>query len=169
MESDELAPLVTWIRRRSLFIQRTRHLLRDQQEEVNMGTTNLTTSSQGRTIAYWVTTLLLALECLAGGIMGGLQRPPFLGIMKHLGYPDYVMTIIGVWYVLGGTALLVPRFPRLKERAYAGLFFIYTGAIASRLAVGDGAAALVGPIILTGLVIVSWALRPPTRRLNHSI
>jgi hypothetical protein len=49
------------------------------------------------------------------------------------------------------------------------LFFIYTGAIASRLAVGDGAAALVGPIILTGLVIVSWALRPPTRRLNHSI
>ena len=134
-----------------------------------MSTVNLAKSSRGRTIAYWVTTLLLALECLAGGIIGALQRPPFIGIMKHLGYPGYVMTIIGVWYVLGGVALLLPRFPRLKEWAYAGLFFIYTGAIASRLAVGDSAVVLMGPIILTGLVIASWALRPSTRRLNHSI
>jgi uncharacterized membrane protein YphA (DoxX/SURF4 family) len=96
-----------------------------------MGTTNPAKFSRGHAIAYWVTTLLLALECFAGGIMGSLQRPPFTGIMKHLGYPDYVMTIIGVWYVLGGVGLVVPRFPRLKEWAYAGLFFIYTGAIAS--------------------------------------
>jgi uncharacterized membrane protein YphA (DoxX/SURF4 family) len=134
-----------------------------------MGTINLAKSSRGRTIAYWVTTLLLALECLAGGIIGALQRPPFVGIMKHLGYPGYVMTAIGVWYVLGGVALLVPRFPRLKEWAYAGLFFIYTGAIASRLAVSDGLVTLVGPIVLTGLAIASWTLRPSTRRLDHSI
>jgi hypothetical protein len=89
--------------------------------------------------------------------------------MKHLGYPGYVMTIIGVWYVLGGVALLVPRFPQLKEWAYAGLFFIYTGAIASRLAVSDGLVTLVGPIVLTGLAIASWTLRPSTRRLDHSI
>jgi DoxX-like family len=105
---------------------------------------------------------------------GALQRPTFIDIMKHLGYPDYVMTIIGVWYVLGGVALLVPGFPLLKEWAYAGLFFIYTGgAIASRLAVslavGDGVVTLVGPIILTGLVIASWTWRPSTRRLDDSI
>ena len=134
-----------------------------------MRTTNLAKSSRGRTVAYWVTTLLLALECLAGGIIGALQRPPFIGIMKHLGYPDYVMTIIGVWYLFGGVALLMPRFPRLKEWAYAGLFFIYTGAIASRLAVGDSVVTFMGPIILTGLVIASWALRPSTRSLNHNI
>ncbi len=134
-----------------------------------MRTTNLAKSSRGRTVAYWVTTLLLALECVAGGIIGALQRPPFIGIMKHLGYPDYVMTIIGVWYLLGGVALLMPRFPRLKEWAYAGLFFIYTGAIASRLAVGDSVVTFMGPIILTGLVIASWALRPSTRSLNHNI
>ena len=134
-----------------------------------MRTTNLAKSSRGRTVAYWVTTLLLALECLAGGIIGALQRPPFIGIMKHLGYPDYVMTIIGVWYLLGGVALLMPRFARLKEWAYAGLFFIYTGAIASRLAVGDSVVTFMGPIILTGLVIASWALRPSTRSLNHNI
>src|SRR5436190_23957166 len=85
------------------------------------------------------------------------------------GLPDYVMTIIGVWYLLGGVALLMPRFPRLKEWAYAGLFFIYTGAIASRLAVGDSVVTFMGPIILTGLVIASWALRPSTRSLNHNI
>jgi hypothetical protein len=102
--------------------------------------------------------------------MGALQRPTFIDIMKHLGYPDYVMTIIGVWYVLGGVALLVPGFPLLTEWAYAGLFLIYTGgAIASRLAVGDGVVTLVGPIILTGLVIASWTWRPSTRRLDDSI
>lgn len=134
-----------------------------------MSTTNFVKSFRGRTNVYWVTTLLLALECLVGGIMGALQRPTFIDIMKHLGYPDYVMTIIGVWYVLGGVALLVPGFPLLKEWAYAGLFFIYTGAIASRLAVGDGVVTLVGPIILTGLVIASWTWRPSTRRLDDSI
>ena len=135
-----------------------------------MSTTNFVKSFRGRTTVYWVTTLLLALECLVGGIMGALQRPTFIDIMKHLGYPDYVMTIIGVCYVLGGVALLVPGFPLLKEWAYAGLFFIYTGgAIASRLAVGDGVVTLVGPIILTGLVIASWTWRPSTRRLDDSI
>jgi hypothetical protein len=134
-----------------------------------MSTTNFVKSFRGGTTVYWVTTLLLALECLVGGIMGALQRPIFIDIMKHLGYPDYVMTIIGVWYVLGGVALLVPGFPLLKEWAYAGLFFIYTGAIASRPAVGDGVVTLVGPIILTGLVIASWTWRPSTRRLDDSI
>jgi DoxX-like protein len=56
--------------------------------------------------------------------------------------------LIGVWYVLGGVALLVPRFPRLKEWAYAGLVFIYTRAVASHLAVGDPAVTLVAPINL---------------------
>jgi len=62
--------------------------------------------------------------------MGGFQLPLFAQIMEHLGYPNYFMTVIGFWYVLGGVALLVPRFPRLKEWTYAGLVFLYTGAIA---------------------------------------
>lgn len=97
--------------------------------------------------------------------MGSLQLPPFIGIIRHLGYPPYFMTILGTWYVLAGIALLVPRFPRIKEWAYAGLLYNYTGAAASHLAVGDGAATLVAPIIFTGFVAISWFLRPPTRRL----
>ena len=95
--------------------------------------------------------------------MGAFGLQPFSEIMKHLGYPAYFMTII-VWYVLGGVAILVPRFPRLKEWAYAGLVFIYTGAAASRLAVGDPAVTLVAPIIFTGLAAASRALRPQARR-----
>jgi uncharacterized membrane protein len=121
-------------------------------------------SSRSHTIAYWVTTGLLALECFVGGVMGALRLQPFSGIMEHLAYPAYLMTILGVWYVLGGIAILVPRFPRLKEWAYAGLVFIYTGAAASRLAVGDPAVTLVAPIIFTGLAAASWALRPQARR-----
>jgi len=96
--------------------------------------------------------------------MGGLRLPPFIGIIRHLGYPAYFMTILGAWYVLAGVALLAPRFPRVKEWAYAGLVFNYTGAAASHLAVGDGAGALAGPSVFLGLVVASWALRPPSRR-----
>jgi uncharacterized membrane protein YphA (DoxX/SURF4 family) len=107
-------------------------------------------SSRSRTVAYWVTTGLLALECGVGGMMGALQLPPFSEIMKDLGYPAFFMTIIGVWYILAALAVLAPRLPRLKEWAYAGLVFIYTGAIGSRLAVGDPAVTLVGPDHLHG-------------------
>jgi hypothetical protein len=78
------------------------------------------------------------------------------------------MTIHTFWYILGGVALLVPRFPRLKEWAYAGLFFIYTGAFMLHLAVGDPALMLIAPVVFATLVLVSWALRPPTRRLPNA-
>jgi hypothetical protein len=121
--------------------------------------------SRSHTIAYWVTTGLLALECGVGGVMGTLRLSPFSEIMSHLGYPAYFMTIIGVWYMLAAAAILAPGFPRLKEWAYAGLVFVYTGAAASRLAVGDPAITLLGPIIFTGLVAASWILRPAARRV----
>jgi uncharacterized membrane protein YphA (DoxX/SURF4 family) len=120
---------------------------------------------KSKVIGYWITTLLLATECVVGGVMGALQLQPFIGIIEHLGYPPYFMTILGISYVLAGVALLVPRFPRLKEWAYAGLVFNYTGAAASHLAIGDSVVSLVAPILFIGLVFASWTLRPLTRRL----
>ena len=93
-----------------------------------------------------------------------LRLPPFFAIMRHLGYPAYFSVIMGVWKVLGAVAMLVPRFPRLKEWAYAGAFFNYSGAIASHLLVGDGAGAVVYPLIQVGLLAASWILRPSARR-----
>jgi uncharacterized membrane protein len=93
-----------------------------------------------------------------------LRLPPFTGIIAHLGYPAYFAVILGIWKVLGAVAVLVPRFPRLKEWAYAGMFFCMTRAAASHLAVDDPAGTLLAPIVFTGLMGASWLLRPPARR-----
>jgi hypothetical protein len=117
-----------------------------------------------RSSAYWITTTVLATECVVGGVMGGLQLSPFRDTATHLGYPTYFMSILGVWYVSAGVILLAPRLPRLKEWAYAGLVFNYTGAAASHIWVGDGAAELAGPAVFLCLTAASWALRPASRR-----
>jgi hypothetical protein len=138
----------------------------DEHEELTM--TDLpvpSPPSRGRTIAYWVTTVLIVFVMGAGGV-GDLLRPPrVVEIMTHLGYPAYVCGILGVWKVLAVIALLAPRTPRLKEWAYAGTVFDFTGAAASHIAVGDSAGDIVSPIILTLIAAASWALRPASRRL----
>jgi hypothetical protein len=121
--------------------------------------------SRSRTIAYWITTALVAANLAAGAVIDLLQIPYIRAMTEHLGYPMYFTVIVGLWEILGTIALLVPGFPVLKEWAYAGAFFLFTGAVASRLAVGDGAGTLVPPAIFAGLVVASWALRPSSRRL----
>jgi len=121
--------------------------------------------SRGRTIAYWVTTVLVVAVLGSGGV-GDLLRPPqVVALMTHLGYSAYVCVILGVWKVLGVIALLAPRTPRLKEWAYAGTLFDFTGAAASHIAVGDSVGDIATPLVLTLLAIASWALRPASRRL----
>jgi uncharacterized membrane protein YphA (DoxX/SURF4 family) len=126
-------------------------------------------SAEIRTVAYWATTGALAVECFVGGVMGALRLEPFKGVVTHLGYPLYFMTILGVCYVSAGVVLLAPRFPRLKEWAYAGLTFIYTGAIASHIWVGDDAKSLMGPLLFVGLAVASWTLRPQPRRYSGTV
>jgi len=118
---------------------------------------------EGKNIAYWTTTILIAFFIGSGG---GAQIAQYLGnrhgVVPVLGYPIY-FTILGFWKVLGAIAILVPRYPRLKEWAYAGIFFDLTGAVASVVAVGVyGAYAfhILAPLILTGITVASWALRP---------
>ena len=121
-------------------------------------------SARIHVVAYWTTTGVLAAECFVGGVMGALRLQPFKGVVTHLGYPPYFMTILGICYVSAGVVLLAPRLPLVKEWAYAGLMFIYTGATASHIWVGDDAKTLVGPLVLMGLTVASWALRPQWRR-----
>jgi DoxX-like family len=118
-----------------------------------------------RTVAYWVFTLIVAYEMAAGGIWDLLRIEYVRVIMAHLGYPVYILTIIGVWKIPCAVVLLVPRFLRLKEWAYAGAFFNYTGAAASHLLVGDGANKWAAPLVFAGFTLASWALRSPVRRL----
>ena len=96
--------------------------------------------------------------------MGALRLQPFRGIIEHLGYPVYFMNILGVWYVLAGLRLLAPHFPRLKEWAYAGLIFNYSGALASHAWVGDGPLNSDRPHHLHSACVCVETLRPESRR-----
>ncbi len=124
-------------------------------------------------IGYWVTTIIVALELLAGGVTDLIHGPallfagdPVVLALEQLGYPAYLLMILGVWKLLGAIALLVPRFPRLKEWAYAGTLFVYVGAAASLAARGGGMGDLIAPLAFAVLTLASWALRPPGRILG---
>ena len=123
-----------------------------------------------KSIAYWTTTILVALPIGSGGVaqMGQFHANPH-GVVPILGYPMYFFAILGFWKVLGAIAIVVPRFQRLKEWAYAGIFFDLTGAAASCAAVGGYGAYgfhVIAPLIITALMVTSWALRPENRVLG---
>jgi hypothetical protein len=113
---------------------------------------------------YWVLTVTAAAELLVGAEWDLTRRPDVVQLVTHLGYPTYVLTILGIWKVLAVIAWLVPGFPRLKEWAYAGVFFETTGAAASHIASGNKLIEAIGPLILAALGMASWALRPQSRR-----
>ena len=126
-------------------------------------------TTKAKSIAYWTTTILLAFF-ISGGVTQILQfRANPHGVVPELGYPMYFFLILGIWKVLGTIAILVPGFPRLKEWAYAGIFFDLTGAALSCAAVGGYGAYgfhVIAPLLIAGLCIASWALRPPSRTLG---
>ncbi len=123
-------------------------------------------SERIKTIAYWVTTIFGPFSFIIGGILGLTHNPDYLKSFVHLGYPSYFATILSAWKLLGAIAIVIPGFPRLKEWAYAGFFFDLSGAAASRAAAGDSIGEILAPIGFLVLVALSWALRPPNRRLS---
>ena len=130
-------------------------------------------SERVKSVAYWIATTVIALETLAGGaaeLTHGrtilVTGTPVVDAATSLGYPVYVVTILGIWKLLGGATLLAPRLPRLKEWAYAGIVFELTGAAASLIARGYGPADVATPMVLAALALISWALRPSSRILG---
>jgi uncharacterized membrane protein YphA (DoxX/SURF4 family) len=116
-------------------------------------------------IIYWIATVWLALGMTSTGIVQLMKIDEEVALMNRLGYPAYFLTIIGVWKLLGVIAILIPRFPLVKEWAYAGFVFTMSGAVFSHLIVGDEAKELFGPVLLIVLSVVSWYFRPADRRL----
>ena len=114
-------------------------------------------------IIYWISTIWLALGMLSTGMVQllrmnseGAVAPPGVYGIQHLGYPIYFLTILGVWKILGVIALLIPKFPVLKEWAYAGFFFVMSGAIFSHIAVGDPVKEIFPSLLLLVLTMISW-------------
>src|SRR6185503_12714344 len=116
-------------------------------------------------IIYWIATLWLSLGMLSTGIVQLLKTEKEVDLMTHLGYPVYFLTIIGCWKILGVIAVLIPKFPILKEWAYAGFFIAMSGAIISHLIAGSEAREIFGPSLLLVLTLVSWYFRPAGRKL----
>ena len=115
-------------------------------------------------IIYWISTLWLALGMTSTGLVQLLKTQEEVDRMTHLGYPVYLLTIIGVWKLLGTVAVLIPKFPLLKEWAYAGFFFNISGALFSHIASGSPMSDLFPPLLLLTLTAISWYFRPTDRK-----
>jgi hypothetical protein len=118
-----------------------------------------------RPVLYWAATVCAVAELAVGGVWDIARVPLVRDIVVALGYPTYFLVLLGTWKVLGAVVLAVPRRPLVKEWAYAGAFFVYSGAIASHLTTGSNLGEVPILVILLSLTVVSWALRPPSRRL----
>jgi len=116
-------------------------------------------------IIFWVSTIWLSLGMLSTGIVQLIRMEEEVDMMTNLGYPIYFLTILGIWKILGVTAVLLPKLPLIKEWAYAGFFFTMSGAVISHIAVGDSAKELFGPILLIVLTVTSWYFRPAERKI----
>lgn len=125
------------------------------------------TQSQKRNkIIYWIFTLWMSLGMVSTAIVQLMKNKDELANFTNLGYPSYLMTIIGVWKILGVITVLIPRFPLLKEWAYAGFFFVMSGAVISHIIVNDPFSKTFPAILLLVLVIISWYFRPADRKLS---
>ena len=116
-------------------------------------------------IIYWDATIWLSLGMLSGGIVQALNVKAEIEFVLALGYPAYFLTILGIWKILGVVAVLIPRFPLLKEWAYAGFFFSMSGAIFSHIASGDPIVEIFPSLLLLILTVVSWYFRPAGRKI----
>ena len=115
-------------------------------------------------IIYWIATLWLALGMLSTGAVQLFKLKADVDQITHLGYPVYLLTILGVWKILGVVAVLIPKFPRLKEWAYAGFFFAMSGAAISHIVSGDSVKEIFPSLLLLILTLVSWYFRPENRK-----
>ncbi len=120
-------------------------------------------------IIYWITTIFLSIGMTAGGVQQMLQIGGYNEIVSSLGYPLYVLSILGVWKILGVIAILIPKFPLLKEWAYAGFFFAMSGAAISHLAAGQQFVEAVPSLILLIVTVLSWYFRPADRKITLKI
>jgi uncharacterized membrane protein YphA (DoxX/SURF4 family) len=116
-------------------------------------------------IIYWISTIWLALGMLSTGAVQLFKLKADVDQITHLGYPVYLLTILGVWKILGVVAVLIPKFPRLKEWAYAGFFFAMSGAAISHIVSGDSVKEIFPSLLLLILTVVSWYFRPENRKI----
>ncbi|TDD06252.1 DoxX family protein [Nonomuraea diastatica] len=124
--------------------------------------------SRIRLIAFWATTFVIVFELAAGSVWNLLTIEWVEVQLRHLGYPHFFTYILGVAQAAAAVAIIAPRFPLIKEWAYVGAFFLWSGAVMSHLSVGDGPESWRVPLMFGACAIASWVLRPADRRLPET-
>ena len=127
------------------------------------------TKTKKNKIIYWIATIWLALGMTSTGalqLFKGKTGQGGVDMITHLGYPTYLLTILGIWKISGVIAVLIPKFALLKEWAYAGFFFVMTGAMFSHIASGDSVNEIWPSVLLLILTVISWYFRPADRRVT---
>lgn len=109
-------------------------------------------------ISYWIATIVFALLLIMDGIGGVLQMEEGKEVLRHLGYPMYLLTIAGTAKLFAAVAILQTKFRTIKEWAFAGFAINCVGAFWSRAAVGDGVDMLMFPIVFLVIMTVPYAL-----------
>ena len=120
-------------------------------------------------IIYWIATIWLALGMTVTGTGQLIKMTAGQGgveMITHLGYPVYFLTILGIWKILGIVAVFIPKFPLLKEWAYAGFFFAMSGAIFSHIGSGDPVNSIFPALLLLILTVTSWYFRPANTKIS---
>jgi uncharacterized membrane protein YphA (DoxX/SURF4 family) len=118
---------------------------------------------------YWITTSLLAAGMIVAGVQELRHAPELLEGARRLGYPDYLLSLLGTAKLVGAPLLLVPRFPHLKEWVYAGFAFDFGGAIISHTASGDTFVQILPAILFATLLAVSYWLYRTRSSLASSL
>ena len=121
--------------------------------------------TRAKKIIYWIATLWLALGMTSTGVVQLMKMKDDVDRMAYLGYPTYLLTMLGLWKLLGVVAVLVPKFPLVKEWAYAGFFFAMSGAAISHMILGDPISEIFPSLLLLTLTVVSWYFRPENRKI----
>ncbi len=119
-------------------------------------------------IIYWIFTVWLSFGMLSGGVFQYIGHEDAVKNFTHLGYPIYLLKILGVWKILSVIAILVPNQRLLKEWAYAGIFFTMTGAFVSHLIMEDSFKDTFPSVLTLFILVMSWYFRPADRRVVES-
>lgn len=107
-------------------------------------------------IIYWVLAILFALAMLGDAYGGISKQEAGQEVMRHLGYPIYMMVITGIFKLFGAISILQNKYKTIKEWAFAGFFINFIGAFASRAFVGDGFGLLVAPLIMLAVMFTLY-------------
>lgn len=125
--------------------------------------------SKGKMIGYWIVTIIFVIEGLNAGILQIAHVPHYVQLFAGLGYPDYFLLLLGIGKIIGSIALAIPRYPLIREWAYAGFMIDFLSAIFSHIAVGHGVVHLLGPLFGIALLVVSYVLRPESLKLSFKL